>query len=83
MNTPDITAAQVVALVAATMNLAVQFGVDIDEGQQTALLAFMGVLASIVLADAHVRGKRADNIIAIRRTRIAEHANRASQGERD
>jgi hypothetical protein len=65
--TPDITKAQVVALVAATIDLAVQFGVELTKGQQSALLAFFGVLASIVLADAHIRNGRAQNIQGIER----------------
>lgn len=63
--TPDITKAQAVALVGATIDLLVQFGVDLTDGQQTALLAFFGVLASVVLADAHIRNGRATSAKAI------------------
>lgn len=62
LETPNITQIQAVALVAAAIDLLVQFGVDLTDGQQTALLAFFGVLASVVLADAHIRGKRADAV---------------------
>ena len=65
--TPEITTAQTVALTAAVIDLLVQFGVDLTAGQQNALLAFFGVLASIVLADAHIRNGRAQNIQAIER----------------
>lgn len=79
MQTPDITPVQWVALVGSTIDLLVQFGVDLNSGQQTSLLAFMAVLGSIVLADAHVRGKRADNAIGIRRVRAAEAAERNAE----
>jgi hypothetical protein len=65
--TPDTPRAQVIALVASVLDLAVQFGVDITKGQQVALIAFFGVLASIVLGDAHIRNGRAQNIQAIER----------------
>lgn len=59
--TPDITPAQVVALVAASVDLLVQFGVNLSSQQQTALIAFFGVLAAVVLADGHIRNGRARN----------------------
>lgn len=59
METPNVTQVQAVAFVAAAIDLAVQFGVALTDGQQLALIAFFGVLASIVLADAHIRNGRA------------------------
>ena len=61
--TPDITPVQATAFVAATVDLIVQFGVDLTAGQQDALLAFFGVLAAIVLSDAHIRNGRAKGAV--------------------
>ena len=59
MTTPDITPAQVVALAVAALNVAVQFGVDLTDAQQQALLALVGVVAGLLFADAHIRRGRA------------------------
>lgn len=61
MKTPDVTPVQIVAIVTATLQTLVAFGVDLSTDQQNALLALCGVVAITVLGDAHVRGKRADN----------------------
>lgn len=59
MQTPDITKVQAVALVAAAMDVAINFGVTLTAGQEHSLLAFFGVLAGIIFADAHIRRGRA------------------------
>lgn len=61
MKTPDITPTQIVAIVAAVLQVVAAFGFDLTTDQHEALLALCGVLSVAVLGDAHVRGKRADN----------------------
>lgn len=60
MRTPDLTPAQLLALFAAAITLAVSFGAPIDGDQRDAILAFVGVLLSVfVHADAKIRHGRA------------------------
>lgn len=59
METPDITRAQVIAIVQAVIAVAVSFGVDLSERQETALLGLAGALAVVLpLADAIIRNGR-------------------------
>ena len=67
MKTPDFTTAQIVALVqpfvTATIGLLVAFGVDMTNGQQTALISFSIAVAgfisgTLVIADAIIRNGR-------------------------
>jgi len=56
---PDITAAQIVAVVGAVITAAVAFGVNITKEQQIAILGLAGAVAAILLgADAHLRARR-------------------------
>jgi hypothetical protein len=56
---PDITAAQMVALVGAVITVAVAFGANISKEQQIAILSVVGAVAGILLgADAHLRSRR-------------------------
>lgn len=59
MKTPDVTPAQMVALATALLDLAVQFGVRVTPGQESALLGVLGLAAALVLGDAHIRHGRA------------------------
>jgi len=57
---PDITPAQIVAVIANVIAVAVAFGVHIAKEQQIAILALAGALGSIlVLSDSHLRSQRA------------------------
>ena len=57
---PDITKAQIVALVQAVLATLVAFGFDITKDQQDALLQLTGLIGvALVLADAHIRNGRA------------------------
>lgn len=57
---PNITAAQIVAVVGNAVAVAIAFGAPISTQQQQALLALAAVLGSILVAsDAHLRGRRA------------------------
>lgn len=59
METPDITKAQVVALLQAIIALAVAFGVSLSAEQQTALIGLAGAIAVVLpLADAIIRNGR-------------------------
>ena len=67
MKTPDITPAQIVALiqpfVTATIGLFVAFGVEMTNIQQTAVIGFTGALAALIstglfIADAIIRNGR-------------------------
>lgn len=57
--TPDITPAQIIALVSAVLATAAAFGVDLNSDQQHVLIADAGVVAGLVLGDAVVRHGRA------------------------
>ena len=57
---PDITPAQLVAIVGNVIAVAIAFGANITKQQQDAILALVGVLGAFLIAsDAHVRGRRA------------------------
>lgn len=57
---PDLTPAQVVALVGAIIATAVSFGVDISKDQEENLLILIGLVASVLIGgDAVLRGQRA------------------------
>jgi hypothetical protein len=56
---PDITAAQIVAVIGAVITAAVAFGADISREQQVAILSIAGVVAAILVgSDAHLRSRR-------------------------
>ena len=56
---PDITAAQIVAVVGNVIAVAVAFGVSISHQQQDAVLALAGALGAIlIVGDSHLRGRR-------------------------
>lgn len=59
MKTPDVTPVQIVSLSAAIITMAVQFGAHLNNVQQQSLLAVIGLLASMVIADSHIRNGRA------------------------
>ena len=57
---PDITPAQLVAIVGNVIAVAIAFGAQITKQQQDAILALVGALGAFLIAsDAHVRGRRA------------------------
>jgi hypothetical protein len=58
--TPDLTPAQIVAILGSVLTLAVSFGVDISQAQQDALLQCVGLIAgALIVGDAVVRHGRA------------------------
>lgn len=61
MNTPDITAAQVVAIVQAVLGVLAAFSLPVTEAQSIALLGLVSVVAAVLLpVDAAIRRKRAE-----------------------
>ena len=59
METPDITKAQIIALVQAVLAVAVSFGVDLSDRQEAAILGLAGAIAIVLpLADAIIRNGR-------------------------
>jgi hypothetical protein len=57
---PDITPAQIVAIVGNVVAVAIAFGAHITKQQQDAILALVGALgAFLIVGDAHLRGRRA------------------------
>jgi hypothetical protein len=57
---PDITPAQILAIVGNIIAVAIAFGVHITKEQQDAVLALTGALGAFLIAsDAHLRGRRA------------------------
>jgi hypothetical protein len=66
MKTPDITKAQLLAVVQAVIGLVVAFGAPISDEQTQAIIQLCTALAvTLPLADAHVRNGRAQNAMAI------------------
>jgi hypothetical protein len=68
LKTPDVTAAQIIAIVqpfvTATIGLLVAFGIEMTDAQQVAIIAFTGAMATMIstvlfLADAIIRSARA------------------------
>lgn len=58
---PDITPAQIVAVVGNLIAVGVAFGVNITSQQQEALMALAAAVGAIlVVSDAHLRGRRAN-----------------------
>jgi len=59
MKMPDVTPAQIVALVGAIIAVAVAFGAPIDDAQRDAILQLAGIVApALVLGDAVIRHGR-------------------------
>lgn len=59
MNMPDVTKAQIIALVQAVLALVIAFGVDLTEAQQTAIIGLAGAVAIVLpIADAIIRNGR-------------------------
>ncbi len=56
-NEPVLTATAIGAIVGATLALLVAFGVDISSEQTKAILAFVAVLAPVVLSALYARRK--------------------------
>lgn len=62
MKTPDITPAQLVALVGSVLTTLIAFGAHISQAQQDALLQLVQVMAPVLLAsDAVIRHGRSRN----------------------
>ena len=56
---PDITPAQLLAVVGNVIAVAIAFGTHITHQQQEAILALTGALGAFLIAsDAHLRGRR-------------------------
>lgn len=62
MKTPDVTPAQILAIIAAVIALSVAFGAPISSAQQEAMIVAAGTIVPVVLvvADAALRRKRVD-----------------------
>lgn len=60
MQTPDITKAQIIAIVQAIIAVAAAFGLSMSAEQQTAIIGLAGALAVVLpIADAIIRNGRA------------------------
>lgn len=58
--TPDITKAQIVAVITPILACLVAFGVDLSDAQQQAILGLAGVVSTVLtLGDAIIRHGRA------------------------
>jgi hypothetical protein len=65
MKTPDITPAQILAIVSGILGLAAAFGFSLDTAQQGEILGLVGILASVLLhSDAKIRNGRAAVVVA-------------------
>jgi hypothetical protein len=57
---PNITPAQIVAVIGNVIAVAVAFGLHLSKQQEDVILALAGSLGSfLILGDAHLRGRRA------------------------
>ncbi len=65
MTTPNITRAQLVALVAGVLQTLLAFGVHLSAFQQHVVLADTGLVATLLIADGVIRQARAKNAYAI------------------
>lgn len=66
MKMPDVTPAQIVALVGAIIAVAVAFGAPISDDQRDAILQLVGIVApALVIGDAVIRNGRS-KIAAVR-----------------
>ncbi len=75
MKMPDVTPAQIVALVGAILAVAVAFGAPIDDAQRDAILQLASIVApALVIGDAVIRNGRS-------RIAAAQAANPAPAGE--
>lgn len=65
MRTPDITPAQIVAIVQAILALGVAYGMDVPPEARDAIVQLATVLAAVLpLGDAAIRRKRAEVVRA-------------------
>lgn len=63
MDMPDVTRAQLVAIVQAVLGVLIAFGAPITEQQSVAIIALAGVLGSVLIAsDARIRVARNDRL---------------------
>jgi hypothetical protein len=61
MDTPDVTKAQIIALMQAVIGTAVAFGAPISDAQSVALLALVAVVAAFLThSDAKIRVGRSN-----------------------
>jgi hypothetical protein len=66
LKTPDVTPAQILALVQAFLGLVVSFGFDLSTAQQAAVIAFCtAALVFLPVADAIVRHGRSNAVAAL------------------
>jgi hypothetical protein len=77
VKTPDITLAQIVAVLLSVFGMAAAFGLDISQGKQDAIVDFITVMAPIVVAaDAFIRHGRskvaAAEVAAVERAKMED-----------
>lgn len=73
MKTPDITPAQIVALVQAVISVLVSFSVPISDTQSAALLGLTTIVASVlIVGDAAIRRGRAKVVEATKKAELEE-----------
>lgn len=83
MSTPDLTPAQLLAVVKAAVAVAVAFSVPLTSTQQISLLSLAGALsAALVAADAAIRRARAQHLAAPIADQQAAQALAALQARR-
>lgn len=71
MKTPDITPAQIVALVQAVISVLVSFSVPISDAQSAALIGLTTVVASVlIVGDAAIRRGRARVVEATKKAEL-------------
>jgi hypothetical protein len=84
VNTPDLTRAQLLAVITDAIAAAVAFGVPISEAQSAALIALAGSLSVVlVVADAGIRRSRAKHLAGPILDRAAADAIARARGAVD
>lgn len=66
LKTPDVTPAQILAVVQAVLGLVVSFGFDLSTAQQAAVISFCtAALVFLPLADSIIRHGRSNAVAAL------------------
>ena len=73
MNTPDVTKAQIIAVLQPLITLAIAFGAPISAAQETAMIGAAGAISTaLIVMDGLMRRARANNAVAIAQSQVIQ-----------
>jgi len=73
MDTPDVTKAQIIAIIQPPVTLAIAFGAPITTAQETALMGMAGAISTaLIVMDGLMRRARANNAVAIAQSQVVQ-----------